>query len=413
MAARAVGDESAVLGLRLVGMAGRAAHRPGLRIVRHVAGLASGVAGGRRRCLGPVAARAERGGRCRLRPVREVTARAIGVAGGDRALRRSRVAARAGGRGELRLAGVRRVTREARGGRVVLGGVAGLAADGLRGGGERVGVRRMAADAVAPGMADGLLMARRARARCIGVWRMTGRAGRVLGGSEHRLVAVAARAGLHLGLAEAMRRMAARAARVARSQRVLVDVKRAGARRVALRAGLIRCALDFVHAMAIEAAAQAGMLRLLGCVTARARLGIERRRSMCVVAIAAGLIGVGTDRVPAVLRTIMATHARRLGTGGEAVAVLAPRRVDSRMQRSRLTGMAALADIRRRWRESGIAVARLARDLADVCGMTGTRRHVEVRRRHLLRHVIFTGTATADREQRQHEHAHHGRDPIG
>lgn len=342
-----------------------------------------------------------------------MTAAAIGVSGRERALRRSRVAARTGGCGDLRLAAVRRMTREARGGRVVLGGVAGLAADGLRGGGERMRVRRMAADAVAPGVADGLLMARRARARCVGVRCVTGRAGRVLGAGEHRLIAVAARAGLHLGLAEAMGRMAAGAARVAGSQRALVDVQPAGTRRVALRAGLIRCALGLVHPMAIEAATQARVLGLLGCMTARARLGIERWRSMRMVAIAACLVGVGTHRVLAVLRTIVATHARRLGTGAEAMAVLAPRRVDSRMQRSRLAGMAALADVRGWRRESGLAVARLARDLADVCCMAGARRHVPVRRRHLVRKVIFTGTAAPDREHGQHEHAHHGRDPIG
>lgn len=268
MAGRTVGDGSAVLGLRLVGVAGRAAHRLGFRIVRRVAALAPRVPRGRGRCLGLVAGGAERGRRRRFRAVRAMTAAAIGVARRQRRPRRPRVAARARGSGDSRLACVWRVTREARGRRVVLGGVAGRAVDGLRGGGERVRVRWVTADAVAPGVADRLLMARRARARCIRVRGVARRARRVLRGSEHRLIAMAARARLHLGLPEAMRRMTAGAARVAVGQR-------AGVRRVAVRAALIRGVLGLVHAVAVEAAVQAGVPGLLGRVAARAWPGIE------------------------------------------------------------------------------------------------------------------------------------------
>jgi hypothetical protein len=90
----------------------------------------------------------------------------------------------------------------------------------------------------------------------------------VLRGSEHRLIAMAARARLHLGLPEAMRRMTAGAARVAVGQR-------AGVRRVAVRAALIRGVLGLVHAVAVEAAVQAGVPGLLGRVAARAWPGIE------------------------------------------------------------------------------------------------------------------------------------------
>lgn len=296
---------------------------------------------------------------------------------------------------------------------MVLGSVAGLAADRLRGRDERVGVRRVAADAVAFGMADGLLMARRTRARRIGVWRVTGRAGRVLGGSEHRLIAVAARARFHLGFAEPMGLMAPGTARVAGRQRAVVDVQLAGTRRVAPRAALIRGVLGLVHAMAIEAAPQTRVSCLLGRMTARARLGIERGRSVSMMAIAAWLIGVRTDRVPAVLRAIVASHARRFRTRAKAVAVLAARCVTAGMQRRWLAGVAAIADVRGRRRESAVAVAGLACDLADVCDVTGARRDVAIRRRNLLRYAILAGAAAADREHDQYEHAPHGLEPIG
>jgi hypothetical protein len=134
---------------------------------------------------------------------------------------------------------------------------------------------------------------------------------------------------------------------------------------------------------------------------------------MCMVAITAGLIGVGTDRVLAGLWAIVAIHARSLGAGGEAVAVLAARRVDAGMQRRQLGRMAALADVGRRGREAGVAVARLACDLADVCDVPGARRDLVIRRRHLLRYAIVAGGTAPDREHDQQEHAHHGRDPIG
>jgi len=134
---------------------------------------------------------------------------------------------------------------------------------------------------------------------------------------------------------------------------------------------------------------------------------------MCMVAVTARLIGVGTDRVLAVLRAIVATHARSLGAGGEAVAVLAARCVDAGMQRRQLAGVAALADVRRRRREAAVAMAGLARDLADVRDVTGARRDLVIRRRNLLRDAVFAGRAAPDREHDHHERAHHGRDPIG
>jgi hypothetical protein len=92
----------------------------------------------------------------------------------------------------------------------------------------------------------------------------------VLGCGQHRLIAMAARARFDLGLAEAMRRMTAGAARVAVGQR-------AGVRRVAVRAALIGRVLGLVHAVAVEAAAQAGVHGLLRRVAARAWPGIEGR----------------------------------------------------------------------------------------------------------------------------------------
>lgn len=238
------------------------------------------------------------------------------------------------------------------------------------------------------------------------------RAGCVLGGGEHRLIAVAARACLHLGLAETMRLVTAGAARVSGGQRAIVDVELARPRRVAAHATLIRGVVGLVHAMAIEATVQAGVHGLLGSVTARARPGIERWRLMRVMAIAAGLIGVRTDRVLAILGPVVAAHARRFRTRAKAVAVLARGRVGAGMQRRRLAGMAALADVGRRWRESRVAVAVRARNLADVSGVASARRDVVIRRRYLLRYRIFDGMAAPDHERDERDHAHHGRDPI-
>jgi len=134
---------------------------------------------------------------------------------------------------------------------------------------------------------------------------------------------------------------------------------------------------------------------------------------MRVMAIAARLIGVSTDGVLAVLRAIVASHARALGAGGERVAVLARGRVDAGMQRRWLTGMTALADVGGGRREAGGAVAGIARDFADVRDVTCARRDIVIGRRHLLRYVISAGTAAPDHERDQREQAHHGRDPIG
>jgi hypothetical protein len=201
-----------------------------------------------------------------------------------------------------------------------------------------------------------------------------------------------------------MRRVTAGAARVAGGHCVLVGM--------ALRAALVRCVLGFVHAVAVEAAAQTCMRRLLGHVAARARLRIERWRSMCMVAMTARLIGVCTDRVLAVLPAIVAIHARRSDTGREGMAVLAARRVDAGMQRRQLARMAALADARRRRREAGVAVTGLARDLANMRDVTGACRDRVICRRHLFGDAVFTGRAAS--QKREHgENADHGRDPIG
>lgn len=200
---------------------------------------------------------------------------------------------------------------------------------------------------------------------------------------------------------------------VAGRQRALVDVELAGARCVAGRAALIRRVLRLVHAMTVEAAVESGVLRLLGRVTARAGPGIERRRAVRVVAITARLIGVRTDGVATVLGAIVARHARRRGAGREAVAVLTGWRVDARMQWGLLGGVAALADVLR-WRcEPGVAVARLAGNLADVRDVADARRDLAIGHRYLLGDAILMRRAAPDCEHGQHEHAHHGRDPIG
>jgi hypothetical protein len=83
------------------------------------------------------------------------------------------------------------------------------------------------------------------------------------------------------------------------------------------------------------------------------------------------------------------------------------------MERRQLVGMAALAEVPRRRRESAVTVARLARELADVGTVPGARRDLPVRRRDLRRHAILTRTAAPDREHHEDQHARHGRDPIG
>lgn len=136
---------------------------------------------------------------------------------------------------------------------------------------------------------------------------------------------------------------------------------------------------------------------------------------MRAVTVAARLIRVRPDRVRAILRAIVATHARRLviaGSARECVAVLARRCVNAGMQRRHLLGMAARAHVGRRRLEARTAVARVARDLADVRDVARARRDVAIRRRHLLRCAI-RAPAASDRERDEDGDADHGRDPIG
>jgi hypothetical protein len=238
----------------------------------------------------------------------------------------------------------------------------------------------------------------------------------VLRCGEHRLISVTRRARFDLDLAEAMRRVAAGAARVAGRQRALFDMQLRGLLRVAAGAALIGGELGLVHAMAVEAAAEPGVLRLLGGVTGNARLGIERWDLMRMVAVTARLGRVCTDDVNAVLRSVVTTHAGRFIAGGgdatERVAILADGCVDARMQRRHRRGVTVRAYVGRRRREVRLAVTRLARDLADVRNVARARRDLAIARGDLLGHTAGVRSASDD-EDREHENAHHGRDPIG
>jgi hypothetical protein len=274
----------------------------------------------------------------------------------------------------------------------------------------------MAADAIALRMAHQLLVTARARPRRIVVRRVTRRARRVLGCGKHRLISMAGRARLDLDLAEAMRRVAAGAARMAGRQSAVVDMTLRRLFHVAPHAALVGGQLGLVHSMAVEAAAQSGVLRLFGGVTGHARLGIERWDLMRVVTIAARLGRVRTDGVNAALRSVVTTHARRFmgGTGDatERVAVLADGRMDARMQRRHGLGVTARAHLGRRRREPRLAVTRFARDLANVRDVARACGDVVIARRNLLGPAIGGRSASND-EDRKHENMLHGRDPIG
>lgn len=131
------------------------------------------------------------------------------------------------------------------------------------------------------------VMTTRARARTVVVRQVAVGALRVSRWYKHGLIAMACRAGSDFDAAKSMRRVTTGARDMARGQRALVDVQLRALLRVTSFAAGIRRAIGFVHAMAIEAPAQAGVFGCLASVTACARLGIERRRLVRAMAVAA------------------------------------------------------------------------------------------------------------------------------
>jgi len=216
-----------------------------------------------------------------------------------------------------------------------------------------------------------------------------------------------------------VRLVAAGAEWVARGQRLAIDVERTGLIRMTAQAAVIRGELRLVDTVAVEAAARAGVPGLLGGVACRARRWRERRRLVGAMTAAARLVGVRADRVLCALRAIVAAHARGTGVRDrrrctERVTVPAARCIAARVQRRDHVRVAPCAQ-RGRWRcEARLAVARCARDLADVRDVTRARAHGEVRGRDLFgRGRRSAATRTGDDRDRNHRHAAHGRDPIG
>jgi hypothetical protein len=434
--------------MMLVGVTGRAARHRLLRHVRLMAARACRMTARRRCCLGRMTRRARCGalrivrragmttrargmtgarGRLRLvgvtrgargcrrrRCVRRsrVTTRALGVTRALRELHLVGVALRAHRDHHRWLAGMVGVAVEALRGRVTLLGVARRARERLRAA-QRRGMDRMAADAhrarARRRVAELNVVTARTRARRIRMRLMAIDAARVRGGSEHRLIAMTLDARLDLGGSELVRHVAAGALDVTGGDR-------RGLVRVTGRAAGIRGAIGLVHVMTIETATRAGVLRLLVGVALRARLRFEARRAMCVVAFSARLIMMSTDRVRGELRLVVTSHAVRrfdLVVDAEAVTALARRRVNSRMQRRRHAGVALRAQLRGWWCEARLAVARAARDLADVHLVPRARAHELVRRRHLLGGAITAAVTAHDHDHRDRDRpTHHGREPI-
>ena len=168
--------------------------------------------------------------------------------------------------------------------------------------------------------------------------------------------------------------------------------------------------------MAVEAAAQAGVLRLLGGVASDTRLGIERWDLMRVVTVAARLGRVCTDGVNAALRSVVTTHARwsigGAGVATEHVAVLADGGVDARVQRRHGRRVTARAHVGRRRREARLAVTCFARHLADVRDVARACGDLAIARGDLLERAVTARSASHDADH-EHEDALHGRDPIG
>ena len=248
-----------------------------------------------------------------------MTSRALGVPRASREHDLVGVALRA--HRDHRLAAVMRVAVETLRGRMALLGMAGLARERL-GSMQRRRMDRMTPDTrhtrARRRMPDIDAVTRRARARRIGVRLMAVGTPRVRERREHRLIAMARRARLDLGDAELMRHVTAGALRMAgRDRGALI--------RMARRAARIGSAIGLVHVMAIEAAARTCVLGLLIGVTLRARLGLEARRAMRVMAFAARHIAMRTDGVLGDLLLVVTAHAVRRRDGlvrTEPVAVL-------------------------------------------------------------------------------------------
>lgn len=323
---------------------------------------------------------------------------------------------------------MRRVAIEARRGHVRRLLVTALARDGLLPGSEPVrwmaaGTRsRCTAERSRLGMRDLLGMTARARLR-LGrvVLCVAADAAPVLARREHWLVGMTARARLRFGLREGMRHVTARALRVPCRDRRERDLRLRPLRRVAADARGVGDERRLMHRVTVEAATSAGVLGLLVLVTRRTRLDVEGRRAMGAMTITAGLIGVRTDgRRVLALRAVVAAHAARRPDGQiatEAVAILTCRRWHDAdrigdVQRCLDRCVALRADLSRRRRKPGIAVAVAARDLvlADVDRMAGAGadllpRHRDRRRRRPI--------AAGARDQHHRDQRELHRAPIG
>jgi hypothetical protein len=257
-------------------------------------------------------------------------------------------------------------------------------------------------------MPDLIAVAARTRTRRIRVRLVAVGAACVRRRGEDGLIAVTRRARLHFRSGEPVRHVAARALGVTGGERTRL--------RMAGRAVRIGRTIRLVHAMAVEAAARTGVLGLLIGVAREARLRVETRRAMRVVTRAARLIAMCTDRMHRALRAIVTAHAvgrRDRMIVAEPMTVLAGRLVQPAMERSRHGGVARRAQPGGWTRETGVAVARGARQLADVREVTRALTDLLVALRHFVRWSVCT-TATRDREPRDHDRQpRHGREPIG
>ena len=166
-------------------------------------------------------------------------------------------------------------------------------------------MRRMASDARLAGLERGAIagprsnrmidllgVAARAGARRVVVRSVAGRALCVGFGREHRPAGVARDARLDLGFLEVVRRMTAGARGMTGGTRGVGDEQRRLLPGMAARASLIGGRAGFVNAVAVDAAARAGVARLLLGVTLRAWLGSERRRLVRAMAAFTFLVGV-------------------------------------------------------------------------------------------------------------------------
>jgi hypothetical protein len=205
------------------------------------------------------------------------------------------------------------------------------------------------------------------------------------------------------------------------AERFAGDLQRAALARVAGRAAAIGGGAGLVHLVTVEAAARAGVVVLLAGVARGARPGLERRRAVRAVAVAARLIAVRTDGSAVALWLGMAGHAARRRAGrrtgrrrAEAMAVLTarcPRRGRSEhrlgVERGADLRVAAGADLERRRRKAVVAVAIATGDAAraHVGGMAGALANVAPGERHVARRGLAlarTGAREQARGQREH-----------